>query len=1082
MRDPSVVAHHGGDGGGGGGGFRGGFGGRRPSGRDRGRDSDDDGPRGPRGPGPDPGPHPPDPGRPPDPGPPDSDDVTQKPIRVVRPADMLVVDITLLNLRLDGHRLVPRDPGAAAFLLATLPPQHVVEQYFPVGSSAPTDPVAAFASGPTTLAFSAPTDPEGLDLSLEALLDWGRRLVPLKVPDGLQAPDTAGSVIFRGVPGSVLEFPTRLLLTYDEPVGWSVRPQPHQADGRTALWHARLFAARGGDVRLRAFSAVRDRSPNLGDDGPLTSLNREDLVTLTSRARPTPPGGTPTEAPNAPLQSEQFIVTPLGASAHLHGVWKAPLKDDGTPQPGPFPALEAYDHITGLGRDQYIRVVTRGRLCTGHLASHVTEFRRVFAASQHDGIVAYLRREDRIIVKQPEVQYDQEKRYTFAGREMPFSSLRITDRVTPLIKQPDVRSDPGDRTTPIRDHTAFWVQLAADGKDFLFTVIGTDCENRQVGFQMPLVFVPDGQLLTRAPDNSLQPCDTETLLGSLYLKDPDRRTCELRGQVMAMAQPPGGAPGSTSHAVGRLTFGLGTFVRATDVQQDSGRCVVGMPYVQRAQVRVEAVEQFTGKTGDVGVVPNETYLEQGMAAHPAGAYLTLQQPVTLAIGAEKAGGLAGPKTVLELITAQAGVIPDAFKRDPTTKAVVAALDLDAMKKAFAGANLLGMIPLDRFLRDIPADHHGTLQQLDDKQIDDILGDVKGVLPAPVLRVRDLADGPGKELRYVWKTTLGGVDGSNEAEQKGPSPFPVKLNDATLTLDARTVRSPDAVDQATVRGSLTDFALDFFEIAEVHIDELKFASGPGKKPDVTAGGVELKFRGALEFVNTLRSALPADVFGAGAYVDVDGTSIRAGYKFAVPALEIGVFTLSNVSLAAELTIPFDGPVSFRFSVAEPEHPFRVTVSLLGGGGFFSLRVDTRGVQEIDAAIEFGGAAALDIGVARGGVSIMAGIRFTLQKGAQDRIVFSGHLRCSGFLCVLGIVTVSVEFNLELTYVKQGRQSVVTGRGTLTVSVRIAFFSKSVSLDLERSFSGAPCDPSFADCVPLEPHWRDFCKAYAPQPHG
>jgi hypothetical protein len=56
-------------------------------------------------------------------------------------------------------------------------------------------------------------------------------------------------------------------------------------------------------------------------------------------------------------------------------------------------------------------------------------------------------------------------------------------------------------------------------------------------------------------------------------------------------------------------------------------------------------------------------------------------------------------------------------------------------------------------------------------------------------------------------------------------------------------------------------------------------------------------------------------------------------------------------------------------------------------------------------------------------------------------------------------------------------VVRGRGTLTVSVRIAFFSKSVQLELERSFSGAPGDPTFTDCV-LPAHWRVYCLAFAP----
>lgn len=1004
---------------------------------------------------------------------------------------MLVVDISLVNLRLEGHRLVPRHPGAPAFVLAVLPPQHVVEQSFPVGSATPSGPVKAFTAGPTTLAFSVPPELNGLDLSLGALLDW-ERLVPLTVPPGV-APDTPGSTVFREVPRSVLEFPTRLLITYDEPVGWLSRPDPHQANGRAALWHARLHGTRDGDVQLRAFAAVEGRGPLLLD-GPLSPTNLEDLVTLTSRAELLPPGGPPIDVPSAPLSSEQFIVTPLGASAHLHGTWAAPSPLDKLRYPNAgrhFPSLEAYDHITGLGRDQYIRVVTRGRMCTGHLASHVKEFRRVFAASPHDGIVAYLRREDRIIVKQPEVSYEQESRYTHAGREMPFLSLRITDRVTPLIKQPSPNSQqPPDPNEPIRDDVAFWVQLLSDGSDYPFTLIGTDCEGRKVSFKMPLVFVPDGQLVDPqpplpAPGEQPPSIDTEALLKRLYREKPSRMTCTLDGQVMAMARPPADAPGSTSHPVGDLTFGLGTFVRAADA--DKGRYMVGMPYVQEARVRVQAVEQFTGDAGDKAVVFDDTYLEHTMEAHPAGAYLALLSPVTLALGAEKAGGVASPKTVLQLITAQAGVVPGVFKKDPDGT-TVPGIDLAGMKAAFAGATLLGVVPLDQFLQDIPQDHHGTLQQLDDAQIEAILQDAKGLLPTPVLRVRDLVDGQGKELRYVWKTKLG----ERPKPQPGELPLPVILDKATLTLDARTVRSQDAVNKATVQGTLTDFALDFFEIARVHIDELTFRSGPGRKPDITASGLELKFEESLKFINTLRSALPADVFGSGAYVDVDEKGVRAGYKFALPALGIGIFTLSNVSLAAELNIPFNGDaVSFRFSVAERKHPFIVTVSLLGGGGYFSMLVDTNGPQQIEGAIEFGGAAALNLGIASGGVSIMAGIRFMLGKqkvieGDKEKeidvVSLTGYLRCSGFLCVLGIVTVSVEFSLELMYDKHGDQTVVRGRGTLTVSVRIAFFSKSVTLTLERSFSGAPADPSFADCVPLEPYWREFCAAYAPQPHG
>ncbi|QIP88090.1 hypothetical protein GLX30_33305 [Streptomyces sp. Tu 2975] len=813
-------------------------------------------------------------------------------------------------------------------------------------------------------------------------------------------------------------------------------------EGRAALWHARLNSERDGDVMLRAFATPGD----LGGPPPIglpRAETLEDLVTLTSRAELTGPGGgPPLVVPSAPLHAEQFIVTPMGASAHLRGAWEAPPASEKArfQQAGRrFPDLVTYDHITGLGRDQYIRVVTRGRLSTGHEAQHVTECKRVFVARPGDGIVAYLQQEHRIVVKQPEVRYGGGTGYKHGGREMPFRTLRITDRVTPLIQEPP----PGN--------PAFWVCLQSSGNDHEFTLIGTDCEGRKVSFTVPLVFVPDG---TEAPEQKL---------ALLYAPGPrldGRLNRPLGGQVMAMAQPPADAPGSTSHAVGTLTFGLG-------VPDPAGhRFAVGMPYVSAAKVRVPAIEQFTPNAGDLPVHFNDTYLRQTMEKHPAGGYLDLVDAVGLTFGAEKAGGVASPNAAVKVITSQAGVVPDVFKADQATGEVVDALPVETIQAAFAGAKLLGFIDLGRILGGIAKESLGTLRQLGDDQIEAILRAPDGLLPAPVLRVRDLADGQGKELRYVWKPSL-------KQPQDGQDILDV--SHAALTLDARTLRSKDAVDKATVDGRLSNFALDFAGIARVEIADLKFSTGPGKKPDVSASGLELKFSNELEFINTLRSALPADAFGSGAYVDVQPAGIRAGYELALPAIGLGVFTLSNISLSAELAIPFDArPVSFRFSVSERQHPFNVTVSLFGGGGYFSMLVDAEGVKQIEGALEFGGNAALNLGVASGGVSIMAGIRFALEG---DNVFLGGYLRCNGFLSVLGIVTVSVEFYLELSWEKVGGQSVVRGRGTLTVSVRIAFFSKSVQLSLERSFSGAPGDPTFTDCV-KPGHWHDYCLAFAP----
>ena len=56
--------------------------------------------------------------------------------------------------------------------------------------------------------------------------------------------------------------------------------------------------------------------------------------------------------------------------------------------------------------------------------------------------------------------------------------------------------------------------------------------------------------------------------------------------------------------------------------------------------------------------------------------------------------------------------------------------------------------------------------------------------------------------------------------------------------------------------------------------------------------------------------------------------------------------------------------------------RITVGFLGGGGFFALGVSAKGVDQIEAAIEFGGNLSLNLGIASGGVYIMAGIYFKM----------------------------------------------------------------------------------------------------------
>jgi hypothetical protein len=81
---------------------------------------------------------------------------------------------------------------------------------------------------------------------------------------------------------------------------------------------------------------------------------------------------------------------------------------------------------------------------------------------------------------------------------------------------------------------------------------------------------------------------------------------------------------------------------------------------------------------------------------------------------------------------------------------------------------------------------------------------------------------------------------------------------------------------------------------------------------------------------------------------------------------------------------------------------------------------------------------------------------------------------GSLSVLGLITVSVEFNLTFTY-DSGKDKAY-GRATLTVEVEVAFFSKSVELTVERGFGGSG-DPKFADLFNTPATWSEYALAFA-----
>src|SRR6185437_8729489 len=271
--------------------------------------------------------------------------------------------------------------------------------------------------------------------------------------------------------------------------------------------------------------------------------------------------------------------------------------------------------------------------------------------------------------------------------------------------------------------------------------------------------------------------------------------------------------------------------------------------------------------------------------------------------------------------------------------------------------------------------------------------------------------------------------------------------------------------------------------EIPFKTMEFSIVPGKKPDVNVvfqpGGIV--FAGPLEFVNTLKDIIPSDGFSDPPYLDVDSNGIKAGFDLGIPNLAVGVFALQNISLGAHIKVPFIAEsIETAFNFCTRENPFRLSVSLFAGGGFFGITITPKEVQVLEASLEFGAAVSLDFGVASGSISVMAGIYFRLESGDA---ALTGYFRARGEVDVLGLISACIELYLSLTYETATKKAV--GRATLTIEVDVAFFSFSVEISCEKKFAGANSDPSFVDFMGPLPGslpgairpWDSYCHAFA-----
>ena len=1018
---------------------------------------------------------------------------------ILRPDDLVALHVDAINLTLDTSRparprLKVQDHSQPALLIFRFQPQSIAEQAFfqtdpnpPPPFNPPPDPppqatddplaapgsVGSRMSGDSRLVFRLPQGMTEIAYDTATLLDWSRLELVLSPIAAI----TVGGSVAQSTPitepgpqVTALEIPYRLMLSPTALAGgarpgWRHARAPVIHAGRAELWHTRLARVRQphpsstpmftetsqtAPLPLRAiwspdFAASGPLPPHADDDTPfrsaMTARDRDQIVILTSGFSgylKALPGGAEQAYEPAPIEASKLYLSALGGWLSSNGAWPdgvfyryipflhlaetASLKTI-LQEVAPLD-LVAWRHVATQGRDHYVRIVYDGYLYPfGHRASLVKVTERGVKAPDGASItspVAYMRQRMFIVVREPEIAYAGSP-FAFEGREMPLQTVRIDTKTTPDIDPPVF----------IGGGASFWVDVGTG--HFPFKMTGVDLAGKQVDFLAPLIFVS-------LSETSL------TGVKSAYVADNDQRRCSVRGRNVAYADPNAGD----------------TVFKTTALYFDSQLSAAGPPWVtapflpalDRASVTVPAIAQLLGRQVAVMIGLYQPYLDHGMDPN-AGVFADIvEAPPGVGFTADKAGGLATPNISLTALSARKGLVSgDAGQASAGTikpSDYFGAVD----------AKLFGTIPLSGL---IPIDPNTLVANAANN--------------APEIRSHLLPN------RKNPTQSVTNIKWAPELQSYSAQPVTIEFNAegevSALTLNVKIVRQLDGTPpSSTATGKLSNFRLSLLGVVALKVAAINFTSKNGEKTMVVAhlgAGSPIVFEGPLAFIQTLAQILPPGLFGgSGPSIQATPTFLRVSYTLGLPPITCGVFSLQNIAIMTGLDLPYlDGKPGFEFAFAKRNKPFLVTVEIFGGGGFVHVVLNADGVQMVEGAIEFGGNFAFDIGVASGGVHVMAGIYFQLKGDSSD---LTGFVDIGGEVSVLCIISISIDLNLSLSWDHTPTEDLITGKATLTVSVHVLFFSASVQLSVERSFKAGGGDPQVWQLVD-DSQWSQYAAAFA-----
>jgi hypothetical protein len=645
-----------------------------------------------------------------------------------------------------------------------------------------------------------------------------------------------------------------------------------------------------------------------------------------------------------------------------------------------FPSFE-WDHRAVLGRDMHVRTLSRGVMYPfGHRAEVLTVTERLYDPAA-DG-AAVLRTTRVLTIVEPVRRAPADGRIR---RAFPLGDIEIT-RTLFTDLAPDVRlqtSMPGHGTIG----THFWpsMMVAGSPKPILFPIRCTTATGA-VTFDVPLLFVDD-----MAPTI---PTLTSPDVARQLEKDYPAQEVKIHPTNIDLAgaatrdRKAGDVHAGDVHEVRALKIG-GAKLEEGLALADGYRSKL-----TELEIGLPALRVLAGNDSPARVAFDVTYLQNG-AEDVLLKMVGDAVPVDFSKAADRSGGLLAPKYAISAISRSMGPVDGNSLPDAVTGFIDPARLFPA-----DDATLLGF-PLKSLLTQLKLPPQIT------------------AMPIP---------NSAPEVKMQW------------TDVKLTSAGPFKATNTTK-LDLTVTTAPSTSETVC---TVKDFALELppgpKRVLRLSFAGMTFSQSGGTSPRLDVKGVNAEFLGDLSLLKQLASAV--DLEGAGKLIDVKPTGLAVRYSLPIPSISAGAFVMRNMVFTAGIEVPFNGdPVLVRIGFASRVSPFQLGVMMFGGGGYIELALDRDGLRRFEASLEFGAFIAVDFVVASGEVHALGSVRFVLER--DGAVTVTGYLRIGGSVEVLGLISVSIELCLSLTY--RSERNALVGRATLVIEIDLTLWSDSVELD-------------------------------------